>query len=339
MAILVTGGAGYIGSHTCVELLAAGEEVVVLDNFSNSSPDALDKIAKLTGKSLRFCEVDLLHEAELQAVFRQYPIESVIHFAGFKAVGESMSNPLRYYRNNLVGTLNLCNAMQAAGCKKLVFSSSATVYGDRNLSPLREDMPLWATNPYGWSKLMIEQMLQDIAAADPAWSMVLLRYFNPIGAHPGGLLGDMPRGVPNNLVPYLARVAIGEFEYLRVFGNDYDTPDGTGVRDYLHVCDLAEGHLDAMRYLRTRAGVEAVNLGLGRGYSVLEVLHAYQAACGREIPYKIVGRRAGDVAVYCADPTKAGRLFGWHARRTLAQMCEDSWRFYSAKGSAQGATV
>ena len=327
MAILVTGGAGYIGSHTCVELLNAGREIVVLDNFCNSKPEALRRIQQITGKQFPFYETDLLDRQGVERVFRENRIDAVIHFAGLKAVGESCQIPLRYYHNNLTGTLVLCQVMEMAGCKRIVFSSSATVYGMHNPVPFKEEMPLSTTNPYGTTKLFIEQILTDLWKADNSWSVALLRYFNPIGAHPSGLLGEDPNGIPNNLLPYIAQVATGKLPQLSVYGNDYDTPDGTGVRDYIHVVDLAVGHLKALDYLEGRTGVEAINLGTGVGYSVLEVLHAFEKACGHPIPYRIAPRRPGDIATSYADPAKAKNLLGWTAQHSLEQMCADSWNF------------
>lgn len=327
MAILITGGAGYIGSHTCVELLKAGKEIVVADNFSNSKPEALKRIRKITGKDFKFYEVDLLDRVGVERVFQQNKIDAVIHFAGLKAVGESCSIPLRYYHNNLTGTLILCEIMAAHNCKKIVFSSSATVYGMHNIVPFREDMPLSATNPYGATKLFIERILTDLQKADPEWGVCLLRYFNPIGAHESGLLGEDPNGIPNNLLPYIAQVATGKLKELSVYGNDYDTPDGTGVRDYIHVVDLAQGHLKALDFIMDKTGVEAVNLGTGVGYSVLDVLHAFEKACGKTLPCRIAARRPGDIATCYADTRKAKELFGWTARKSLEEMCADSWNF------------
>ena len=329
MSILVTGGSGYIGSHTCVELLNAGKEVVILDNFVNSKPEVLDRIRKITGKEFRFYEVDLLDREGIDRVFSENQIDAVIHFAGLKAVGESCKIPLRYYHNNLTGTFLLCEVMAAHGCKKIVFSSSATVYGMHNQVPFREDMPLSTTNPYGATKLFIEQILTDLHAADPEWSVALLRYFNPIGAHKSGLLGEDPNGIPNNLLPYIAQVATGKLAELSVFGDDYDTPDGTGVRDYIHVVDLAVGHLNALDYIMDKTGVEAVNLGTGHGYSVLEIVRAFEKASGRKVPYRIAPRRPGDIATSYADSSKAKRLFGWEATRTIDDMCADNWNFSS----------
>ncbi|MCI8648682.1 MAG: UDP-glucose 4-epimerase GalE [Anaerotruncus sp.] len=334
MAILVTGGAGYIGSHTCVELLNAGKEVVVLDNLSNAKPEALKRIQKITGKEFKFYETDLLDPVGVERVFAQNQIDAVIHFAGLKAVGESCRIPLRYYHNNLTGTFILCEMMQKYGCKRIVFSSSATVYGMHNQVPFQEDMPLSATNPYGYTKLFIEQILTDLHTADPEWSVCLLRYFNPIGAHKSGLLGEDPNGIPNNLLPYISQVATGKLEELAVYGDDYDTPDGTGVRDYIHVVDLAVGHLKALDYIMARTGVEAINLGTGHGYSVLEVVHAFEKACGKPIKYHIAPRRAGDIATSYADCTKAKTLLDWTATRDMDDMCADGWNF--SKNNPEG---
>lgn len=332
MAILVTGGAGYIGSHTCVELLNAGEEIVLLDNFSNAKPDVPERIHKITGKEFPVCIADILNTDALQEVFRTHQIDVVIHFAGLKAVGESVQIPLEYYNTNITGTLNLCKTMEEAGCKKLVFSSSATVYGTSADVPFREDAPTSATNPYGMTKLVIERILQDLCASNSSWSISLLRYFNPIGAHKSGLLGEDPNGIPNNLLPYIAKVAAGKLKQLGVFGNDYDTPDGTGVRDYLHVVDLAIGHLKALGYVRTHTGADAVNLGTGRGYSVLEVVRAFEKASGVTIPYEIQPRRVGDIATCYADPSKAKALLGWQSTRDIEEMCADAWNFARQNG-------
>ncbi len=328
MTILVTGGAGYIGSHTCLELLQAGYEVVVVDNLSNSKEEALTRVQNLTGKSLSFHQVDLLDETALNAVFQRDAIEAVIHFAGLKAVGESVEQPLRYYHNNVAGTINLCRAMQRFDVKKMVFSSSCTVYGEPHTVPITEDFPLSApTSPYGRTKLMLEDIFRDLYRADPAWNIVLLRYFNPAGAHPSGQIGEDPNGVPNNLLPYITQVAIGKLAQLAVFGDDYPTPDGTGVRDYLHVVDLAVGHLKALEKLKTNHGLLTYNLGTGQGYSVLEIIAAFEKASGKKIPYRIVARRPGDVAAVYADPSKAERELGWRAERGLAEMCADAWNW------------
>ena len=327
MKVLVTGGAGYIGSHTCVELLNAGHEVVIIDNFVNSKPEALDCIRRITGKDFAFCEADLRDRAAVKKLFDEHEIDAVIHFAGLKAVGESVQKPLEYYNNNLGGFFVLAEEMRAHNVKRIVFSSSATVYGMNNPVPFREEMPTSATNPYGYTKVMIEQMLRDLAVADPEWSIVLLRYFNPIGAHESGLIGEDPNGIPNNLLPYVAQVAAGIRPQLSVFGNDYDTPDGTGVRDYIHVVDLALGHLAALNYAETHTGAEAINLGTGHGTSVLEIVAAFEKASGRPVPYKICDRRPGDIATCYADTTKAAKLLGWHATRDIDDMCRDGWNF------------
>ncbi len=329
MAILVTGGAGYIGSHTVIELMNCGKEVVIVDNFSNSKPEAIKRIAQICGKEPKCYCVDILDRDALDKVFCENKIDSVIHFAGLKAVGESVEKPLEYYHNNITGTLVLCDVMRAHNCKEIVFSSSATVYGMNNPVPFVEGMPTSATNPYGYTKVMIEQILTDLAVADKDWSVVLLRYFNPIGAHESGLIGEDPNGIPNNLLPYVAQVAVGRRPHLNVYGNDYDTHDGTGVRDYIHVVDLALGHLKALDYADTHKGVEAINLGTGNGSSVLDVVHAFEEACGHKIPYEIVGRRAGDIATCYANAQKAKELLDWEATRDLAQMCRDAWNFTS----------
>ncbi|AGK55848.1 UDP-glucose 4-epimerase GalE [Bacillus sp. 1NLA3E] len=325
MAILVTGGAGYIGSHTCVELLSAGNEVIVLDNFSNSKQESLTRVKEITGKDIKFYEVDLLNRDDVEKVFIENQIDAVVHFAGLKAVGESVSIPLYYYHNNITGTLILCEIMQKYGVKKIVFSSSATVYGMPERMPISEDFPLGATNPYGRTKLMIEEILRDLYISDNSWSIALLRYFNPIGAHASGRIGEDPNGIPNNLMPYITQVAVGKLKELQVFGNDYPTIDGTGVRDYIHVVDLAMGHLKALEKVKTTTGVDAYNLGTGTGYSVLELVSAFEKAAGKDIPYKIVARRPGDVASCYADPTKAKTELGWVAERGVEDMCRDSW--------------
>lgn len=330
MAILVTGGAGYIGSHTCVELLNAGYDVVVVDNLYNSSEKALERVEQITGKKVTFYEVDLLDQPALKEVFDKEDIESVIHFAGLKAVGESVHKPLEYYHNNITGTLILCDEMRNHGVKNIVFSSSATVYGDPAEIPITEQCPKGEiTNPYGRTKGMLEQILTDLHTADPDWNVVLLRYFNPIGAHESGLIGEDPKGIPNNLVPYIAQVAVGKLEYLNVFGDDYDTPDGTGVRDYIHVVDLAKGHVKAVKKLEDKEGVSIYNLGTGVGYSVLDVLHAYEKACGKTLKYEIKPRRDGDVAVCYSDSAKAKRELGWVAEKGIEDMCNDSWKWQS----------
>ncbi|MDN5378823.1 MAG: UDP-glucose 4-epimerase, partial [Clostridiales bacterium] len=304
-AVLVTGGAGFIGSHTCVELLDAGYEIIVMDNFANSKPESLNRIKKITGKDFKFYQTDMLDFDGMAKIFSENKIDAVIHFAGLKAVGESVSKPLEYYHNNIAGTLELLRAMRQYGCKKIVFSSSATVYGMNNPVPYKEDYPTSATNPYGYTKVMIEQILKDICHADKEWSAVLLRYFNPIGAHSSGLIGEDPNGIPNNLFPYIAQVATGKLPKLNVYGNDYPTPDGTGVRDYIHVVDLAKGHLCALDYAMKHSGAEAVNLGTGKGSSVLEVVAAFEKACGKAIPKEFAPRRAGDIATCYADTSKA----------------------------------
>ncbi len=332
--ILLVGGAGFIGSHTCVALLHADFHVIILDNFSNSSEEVLSYIAEISGKQPQLYRGDMRDEALLHQIFAENTIDAVILLAGLKAVGESTQKPLEYYSCNLGGTLALCRAMAQANCKCMIFSSSATVYGMHNPAPYTEDMPLSATNPYGYSKVMIEQMLQDFAAADSSWHIVSLRYFNPIGAHPSGLIGEKPNGIPNNLLPYIAQVASGTLPHLQVFGNDYPTPDGTGVRDYIHVVDLAEGHVAALRYAVAHAGCEAINLGTGQGYSVLEMVHAFEAASGRSVPYAIAPRRAGDIASCTASVDKAAQLLGWRATHTLAEMCQDSWHFTQKSNAA-----
>ena len=330
MRVLVTGGAGYIGSHTVLTLLEAGHDVVALDSLANASPESLRRVGDLAGREVDLRVVDLLDEQGLTDAVVDARPDAVVHFAGLKAVGESVAEPERYYRTNVGGTLNLVRAMDAAGCRTMAFSSSATVYGRVTQVPIREDAPLGATNPYGWSKFMVEQVLRDVAAADQRWAVGLLRYFNPVGAHPSGRIGEDPTGTPNNLVPFIAQVAVGRHERLVVHGGDYDTVDGTGVRDYIHVVDLAEGHLAALERLTTTAGAHAWNLGTGRGSSVLEVVAAFSAACGHEVPYEVRDRRPGDVAASYADPALAASELGWTAERTLAQMCEDAWRWQSA---------
>ena len=325
--ILVTGGAGYIGSHTCVELLAAGHNLVVIDNFSNSKPAVLARVEQISGRQVPFMEVDIRDRGALRDVFRQHAIDAVIHFAGLKAVGESVSQPLRYYDNNISGSIALFEVMAESSVKTLVFSSSATVYGDPHSVPIREDFPLSATNPYGRSKLMLEEILRDLSRSDESWKIALLRYFNPVGAHESGIIGEDPNGIPNNLMPYITQVAVGKLPQLSVFGDDYPTPDGTGVRDYIHVVDLARGHLAALEALSDTSGVMAVNLGTGQGYSVLDVVRAFEKASDRPVPYRIVPRRPGDVAQCYADPTLAKELLGWQAQRGLDEMCRDSWRW------------
>ncbi|MDR0776726.1 MAG: UDP-glucose 4-epimerase GalE [Azonexus sp.] len=327
--ILVTGGAGYVGSHTVVELLAAGHELLILDNFSNSSPKVLDRIERISGRRPLLVEGDIRDRQLLARLFAEHSLQAVIHFAGLKAVGESVEQPLRYYDNNVVGSLHLFEAMAAVGVFNLVFSSSATVYGDPHAVPIDESFPLQVTNPYGRSKLIIEDMLRDIGRADPRWRVALLRYFNPVGAHVSGLIGEDPRGTPNNLMPYVSQVAVGRRGELGIFGGDYPTPDGTGVRDYIHVVDLARGHLAALNRLDQWAGVLPLNLGTGRGYSVLEVVAAFEQASGRPVPYRVGDRRPGDIAACYADPRRARELLGWEAEQDLAAMCVDSWRWQS----------
>lgn len=327
MSILVTGGAGYIGTHTCVELLNAGYDIIVVDNFSNSKPESLKRVQEITGKTLKFYEVDILNKQDMEKIFEENSIEAVIHFAGLKAVGESVQIPIRYYYNNITGTLVLCEVMEKYKVNKIVFSSSATVYGMNNISPLTEELPLSTTNPYGSTKLMIERILRDVFVANSNWSISLLRYFNPIGAHESGRIGEDPNGIPNNLMPYITQVAVGKREKLGVFGNDYDTHDGTGVRDYIHVVDLAKGHLKALEKVMNCTGVEAYNLGTGIGYSVLDVVNNFQKATGRKIPYAITARRQGDIATCYADVTKAYKDLGWKAEKSLEDMCRDSWKW------------
>ncbi len=330
MRILVTGGAGYIGSHTCLELLNEGHEVVVVDNLVNSKSESLKRVQELTGRSLDFHEVDLMDETALNGVFETYNFDAVIHFAGLKAVGESVELPLRYYRNNLSGTLTLCEVMARHKMKNIVFSSSATVYGDPHTVPIKEDFPLSVTNPYGRTKLMTEEILKDLHTADSSWNVCLLRYFNPVGAHASGRMGEDPNGIPNNLLPYISQVAVGKLETLSVFGNDYPTPDGTGVRDYIHVVDLAKGHVKALGRFADNPGVITYNLGTGRGYSVLEMVKAFEKASGRSVPYKIVGRRDGDIPTCYADPSKSETELGWKAQKGIDEMCTDSWRWQSS---------
>lgn len=327
MAILVTGGAGYIGSHACVELLEAGYEVVVVDNLCNSNEEALKRVEQITGKKLKFYKADLIDKKELEKVFLENSIDSVIHFAGLKAVGESVQLPLKYYNNNIVSTLTLCEVMMDFNVKNLVFSSSATVYGDPIRVPIEEDFSLSATNPYGRTKLMIEEILRDLHIADRSLNIAILRYFNPVGAHPSGLIGEDPNGIPNNLIPFITQVAVGKLKKLRVFGNDYDTKDGTGVRDYIHVVDLVRGHLKALKKLESNPGYVTYNLGTGTGYSVLEMIEAFKKASGREIPYEIVQRRPGDIGVCYADPSLAQKELGFVAEKGIKEMCEDSWRW------------
>lgn len=339
MRILVTGGAGYIGSHTCVELLQAGHDVIVVDNLCNSSREAVRRVEELTGKQIAFYEVDLLDKDALDEVFDYEPVDAVIHFAGLKAVGESVRIPLTYYHNNITGTLNLCDVMAEHGVKKIVFSSSATVYGDPKEIPITENCPKGTiTNPYGQTKAVLEQVLTDLHVADAAWDVILLRYFNPVGAHESGRIGEDPKGIPNNLMPYVAQVAVGKREKLGVFGNDYDTPDGTGVRDYIHVVDLARGHVKALdkMFAGEEAQVRVYNLGTGRGYSVMDMLHAFEKACGRELPYEIKERRPGDIATCYADCTKAREELGFVAEYDVERMCADAWRWQSGNPEGYG---
>lgn len=328
--ILITGGAGYIGSHTALELLTEGYEVVIYDNLSNSSEESLKRVEELTGKQLKFYEGDVLDESALTAMFKTEKIDAVIHCAALKAVGESVKKPLEYYHNNITGTLTLMKVMREMGVKNIVFSSSATVYGSPEVMPITEDCQKGqCTNPYGWTKSMMEQIMTDLQKSDPAWNVILLRYFNPVGAHKSGRIGEDPKGIPNNLMPYISQVAVGKLEKLGVFGDDYDTPDGTGVRDYIHVVDLAVGHVKAINHIFTNPGLEIINLGTGVGYSVLDMVKAFAKACGREIPYEIKPRREGDIAMCYADPAKALKVLGWKAERGLDEMCEDTWRWQS----------
>ncbi|PRR79154.1 UDP-glucose 4-epimerase [Clostridium liquoris] len=338
MSILITGGAGYIGSHTAVELLEKGYEIVIVDNLINSNEESLNRVKKITGRDFKFYKADLCDKEAVRKIFKENNIDSVIHFAALKAVGESVSIPLRYYNNNLMSTLNLCEVMNEFNVKKLVFSSSATVYGNPSTVPITEDFPLSATNPYGRTKLMIEDILRDLYISDNNWNIILLRYFNPIGAHKSGLIGEDPKGIPNNLVPYIAQVACGKLAYLNIFGNDYPTKDGTGVRDYIHVVDLAEGHIKALEKLNSNPGIQAYNLGTGNGYTVLEVVKAYSKACGKKIPYKIVDKRPGDVASCYADTLKANKELGFTAKRTIEDMCADSWNWQLNNPNGYGDT-
>ncbi len=330
MKILVTGGAGYIGSHTCVELLNEGLDVVIMDNLYNSSRKAVDRIMEITGRQVTFYETDMMDREGVRSVFENEKIDAVIHFAGLKAVGESVVKPIEYYTNNISGTLILCDEMRRHGVKNIIFSSSATVYGDPAQIPITEDCPKGVcTNPYGWTKSMLEQILTDIHTADSEWNVVLLRYFNPIGAHKSGLIGEDPKGIPNNLLPYIAQVAIGKRPQVNVFGNDYDTPDGTGVRDYIHVVDLARGHVKALKKLAPGSGVNIYNLGTGNGYSVLDMIHAFSKACGHELKYEIQARRPGDIAVCYAKCDKAKAELGWEAEYGVEEMCADTWKWQS----------
>lgn len=327
MTVLVTGASGYIGSHTCVELIDAGFDIVALDNLSNSAPEALRRVERLTGANITFYEADVRDRAALDALLKQEQITACIHFAGLKAVGESVAEPLKYFDNNVGGTVTLLQALGAAGIKRFLFSSSATVYGDPKTVPIPEEAPLQATNPYGRSKLIVEHILTDLAKSDPSWAIGILRYFNPAGAHPSGMIGEDPRGIPNNLMPFISQVAVGRRDKLSVFGGDYPTPDGTGVRDYIHVVDLARGHVAALESVRRSDKCMTVNLGTGQGYSVLEMVHAFEAACGRDLPYQIVDRRPGDIASCYANPSLAYEALGWRAEKGLEDMCADHWRW------------
>ena len=330
MAILVTGGAGFIGSHTCVEMLNAGYEVIVVDNLCNASEEAIRRVEKITGKNVTFYKADIRDKEALDQIFDKESVECVIHFAGLKAVGESVAKPLEYYQNNIAGTLTLCDVMRNHKVKNIIFSSSATVYGDPAFIPITEECPKGTcTNPYGWTKSMMEQIMTDVQKANPDMNVILLRYFNPVGAHESGRIGEDPKGIPNNLMPYISQVAVGKLEKLGVFGDDYDTPDGTGVRDYIHVVDLAKGHVKAINYIFSNPGLDVINLGTGVGYSVLDMVKAFGKACGKEIPYEIKPRRAGDIAMCYADPAKAARVLGWKAEKGLDEMCADTWRWQS----------
>lgn len=336
MSVLLTGGAGYIGTHTLVELLNSGNDAVVFDNYSNSKPEALERVKRITGRNFVSYEADMLDEEALDRIFSENEIDAVIHFAGLKAVGESVRQPLRYYYNNLTGTLNLCKVMVKHGVKRMVFSSSATVYRQPAVMPINEEAKLGTTCPYGETKLMIEKMLSDIAAADRKWSIAILRYFNPVGAHPSGLIGEDPQGIPNNLFPYITKVAQGKLPCLKIFGDDYPTTDGTGIRDYIHVVDLARAHLSALDYARLNAGVDYFNIGTGKGYSVFDLIHAYEKATGKNVPYKVTARRPGDVAICYADPTKAREILGWTAKLGIEDMCRDGDRWQTMNPDGYG---
>jgi len=336
MQVLVTGGAGYIGSHTCIALLEAGYDVVVVDNLSNASKESLKRVEQITRKSIVFYQADLRNRNDLERIFSSHKITSVIHFAGLKAVGESVKEPLRYYENNVCGTIVLCEVMAAHGCRSIVFSSSATVYGDPSIVPISENASLSPTNPYGRSKLMVEEILRDLHISDHRWRVILLRYFNPVGAHPSGLIGEDPNGIPNNLMPFIAQTAVGKRERLSIFGNDYDTHDGTGVRDYIHVMDLAEGHLKALEAIGKHEDLLCVNLGTGEGYSVLDMLKTFERVLGRKIPYTFAPRRSGDIAICYADPALAEKILGWKAKRGIDEMCEDTWRWQSQNPDGYG---
>lgn len=327
MNILVTGGAGYIGSHTVIELLNENYEVIVIDNFSNSKPEVLKRIKEITNKDFKFYEIDLTNKDDIEIIFKENHVDAVIHFAGYKAVGESTENPIKYYYNNVIATINLCDIMQKYFVHKMVFSSSATVYDLKNKSPLTEEMTLGATNPYGRTKIIVEQILKDIFDSNNSWSISLLRYFNPIGAHESGKIGEDPNGTPNNLMPFITQVAVGKRDELVVFGNDYDTPDGTGIRDYIHVCDLAKGHIKALNHILNNIGIESYNLGTGTGYSVLDIVRNFEKVTGMKIPYKFSERRPGDIAACFADVEKANKILGWKAEKNIEEMCKDSWRW------------
>ncbi len=329
MAILVTGGAGYIGSHTVILLKEMGQDIIIFDNLSNASKEAILRVERIVGESIPFVQGDIRNKDDLSSVFEQYDIDAVIHFAGLKAVGESVSKPLKYYDNNIVGTITLCEVMAKYQCKSIVFSSSATVYGDPETTPIKEDFPTSATNPYGRSKLFIEEILRDIYVSDTSWKIVLLRYFNPVGAHPSGTIGEDPLGLPNNLMPYIAQTAVGKLKTLNIFGDDYDTMDGTGVRDYIHVMDLAMGHVKAIEKIAQFTEVMTINLGTGNGYSVLEMVKNFEKASGKKVPYTIVPRRAGDIATCYADPSYAKEILDWEAKKDVYTMCKDSWRWQS----------
>ncbi len=329
MKILVTGGAGYIGSHTCVELLENDIDVVVIDNLSNSSEESLKRVQEITGKSLKFYQVDLLDKAAVTSVFKDHKFDAIIHFAGLKAVGESVTIPLKYYHNNITGTLNLCDVMSEFDICTIIFSSSATVYGEPATVPITEEFPTSAFNPYGRTKLFIEEILKDLYVSDNRWNVVLLRYFNPVGAHESGRIGEDPKGLPNNLMPFVSQVAVGKLKQLSIFGNDYPTPDGTGIRDYIHVVDLAKGHVNALRHLIDKKGVHIYNLGAGRGYSVMEMIAAFEKASGRKINYRVTHRRPGDIAICFADSSKALNDLGWKTERGINEMCVDAWRWQS----------
>jgi UDP-glucose 4-epimerase len=327
MAILITGGAGYIGSHTCISLIEAGYKIIVFDNFSNSSKESMKRVENIVGQTITLIEGDIRKKSDVELVFEQHKIDCVIHFAGLKAVGESVENPLSYYSNNVTGTIVLCEVMSQYNCKSIIFSSSATVYGDPDITPIREDFPLMATNPYGRTKLFIEELLHDLYTSDDNWKIIILRYFNPVGAHRSGMIGEDPNGIPNNLMPYITQTAIGKHKCLNIFGDDYPTPDGTGIRDYIHVVDLADGHLKALDKINDIDSILTINLGTGTGYSVLEMIKTFEHVSGTKIPYNIVPRRAGDISKCYADPSYAKEVLGWQSKRGISDMCEDSWRW------------